>query len=73
MIRKTLSTALAVAVISGSAMFASTAQSSAGGYYGGGYYGGGYSNYYYQPVCHWKKIKVWGYYGYHWKKVRVCH
>ncbi len=70
---KTLNTALAVAVLAGSAMFASASASQAG-YYGGGYGGGyGYNNHYYQPACFYKKIKVWGYYGYHWKTVKVCH
>ena len=70
MIRKTLTAAFAVAVIGTSAMIATPSASQAGGYYGGGYY---------QPVfnygyhCYWKKIKVWGPYGYFWKKVRVCH
>ncbi len=70
---KTLNTALAIAVLAGSAMFASASASQAG-YYGGGYGGGyGYNNHYYQPSCFYKKIKVWGYYGYHWKTVKVCH
>ncbi len=54
-------------------MFASASASQAG-YYGGGYGGGyGYNNHYYQPACFYKKIKVWGYYGYHWKTIKVCH
>ncbi len=65
--KKTLSTAVAVAVLSGSAMFATSSASQAHGYK---HYG--YSNYYYQPYCFYKKIKVWGYYGYHWKRIKVC-
>ena len=67
MIRKTLATALTVAVIGTSAIAASTTNSQAGYY--GGYYGGGYGYHH----CYWKKIKVRGYYGYFWKKIKVCH
>ena len=74
MIRKTLTAALTFAVLSGSALVASTASSEAG-YYGGGYgggyggyYGGGYGGYH----CYTRKIRVYGYYGYHWKRIRVC-
>ncbi len=65
--KKTLSTAIAVAVLAGSAMLATSSVSQAHGYK---HYG--YSNYYYQPHCFYKKIKVWGYYGYHWKRIKVC-
>ena len=74
MIRKTVTTALTVAVLAGSAMFASTAASNAGGYYGGGYYGGGHGyGYGYAKHCFYKKVKVHGYYGWHWKRIKVCH
>jgi len=66
MFAKTLTAAIAVATISGSALFASSAPSQAG-YYGYGYQGG-----YHQPKCYYKKIKVWDYYGWHWEKVQVC-
>jgi hypothetical protein len=68
--KKTLATALTVAVLAGSAFATSTTQSQAGYY--GGHYGGGYG-YVYTPKCFWKKVKVHGYYGWHWKKIRVCH
>ncbi len=68
--KKTLATALTVAVLAGSAFATSTTQSQAGYY--GGHYGGGYG-YVYAPKCFWKKVKVHGYYGWHWKKIRVCH
>ncbi|MGI9401255.1 MAG: hypothetical protein ACR2O0_08385 [Rhizobiaceae bacterium] len=72
MIRKTITAALAVAVIGTSAMVASTSNSQAGGYYGG--HGGHYGHVYYpRHHCYWKKIKVWGHYGYFWKKIKVCH
>ena len=69
MIRKTLAAALTVATLTGSALFATTTASQAG-YYGGGYggyYGGGYVQH-----CFYKKVKVRGYYGWHWKRIRVC-
>ena len=69
--KKTLATALTVAVLAGSATFATTNASQAG-YYGGHYGGYGYG-YKFRRHCFYKKIKVWGYYGYHWKKIRVCH
>ena len=69
MIRKTITAALAVAVISTSAMMVTATNSQAGGYYNGG----GYGHVYYPHHCYWKKIKVWGYYGYFWKKIKVCH
>jgi hypothetical protein len=68
MIRKTLSTAIAVAVISGSAIFASSAPSNATYY---GFYGG-YNNYYYEPVCFYTWKKVWTYYGLKKIRVQVC-
>ena len=66
--KKTIASALTVAVLAGSAMFASTSASQAG-YYGGHY---GYNNYYGGYHCFYKKVKVWGYYGYHWKRIKVC-
>jgi len=84
MIRKTVSAALTAAVIAGSALIATTGASFAGGYggygYGGGYgYNHGYNHRqtyrtgYYQPRCFYKKVKVHGYYGWHWERVRVCN
>jgi hypothetical protein len=68
MIRKTLSTALAVAVISGSAIFASSAPSNATYY---GYYNDyGYS--YYEPVCFYTWKRIWTYYGFRKIKVQIC-
>ena len=70
MIRKTVATALALATISGSALVATTGASQAG------YYGsyGGYRTYYdYQPSCYFKRVRVQSYYGWTWKKVRVCY
>jgi hypothetical protein len=79
-IRSTVSAALAVAVISASALFATTGSSMAGGYgYGYGYgngYGNGYGHGYqlvYQPRCHWTKVKVWTHYGWQWQKIKVCN
>ena len=87
--RKTVSSAIAAAIIATTAIAAIPASASAAGlsrlapiestatqttkvcYYGGGHYGGGYYNHY-RPHCWWTKRKVWGYYGWHWKKVRVC-
>ena len=69
--RKTLSAAIAVAVIGASAMAMTTTNSQAGYY--GGYHGGyhGY-NYGYKHHCFYKKVKVWGHYGYFWKRIKVC-
>lgn len=67
-VRTTLAAALTVAVLASSAMFASTTPSLAGGYYGG-HYGG----YVHQVHCYYKKVKVWTYYGWRWKHVKVCH
>ena len=50
-----------------------SAQSASAGYYGYSGYNHGYVQHYYQPACFIKKVKVWGHYGYHWKKIRVCH
>ena len=71
--KKTIAAALTVAVLATSATFATTNASQAG-YYGGYHKGYGYGyGYKFRKHCYWKKIKVWGYYGYHWKKIRVCH
>ena len=69
MFRKTLTAAIAVATISGAALFSTASASQAGYYGGGGYYGG----YHYAPSCYTKKVKVWGYYGWTWQRVRVCN
>lgn len=67
-IRTTFAAALTVAVLAGSAMFATTNISQAGGYYGG------YYNHHYTPVhCYYKKVKVWTHYGWRWKRIKVCH
>jgi hypothetical protein len=70
-IRSTVSAAIAVAVISASALFATTGSSMAGGYgYG---YGNGYGyQLVYQPRCYWTKVKVWTHYGWQWQKIKVC-
>jgi hypothetical protein len=72
-IRSTISAAIAVSVISASALFATTGSSMAGGYgYG---YGNGYGYGYqlvYQPRCYWTKVKVWTHYGWQWQKIKVC-
>ncbi|MEZ5873134.1 MAG: hypothetical protein R3D32_15085 [Nitratireductor sp.] len=82
MIRKSLSTAVAVAVLAGSAMLGATSASQAGGYGYNGHYNGyhaqtyysGYNNYYYEPQCYTKKVKFWDYYGnLRVKRVRVCN
>lgn len=70
MFRKSLAAALTVATISGSALVAGTSVSQAG-YYGG--YSGYRGHYDYQPTCYYKRVRVHGYYGWTWKKVRVCH
>lgn len=65
--KNTLAAVLTIAVLAASATLATTTPSRAG-YYGGQYgYGHGYRH-----KCFYKRIKVWGYYGYHWKRVRVC-
>ena len=43
-----------------------TSQATQVGYYGG--YGYGYKHH-----CFWKKKRFWGYYGYYWKRVRICY
>ncbi len=86
--RKTLTAAIAVAVLatSGLAVAPTSAsaagmtriapiESSAGQATQVGYHGGGYygGGYNYRPHCFWVKRKVWGYYGHwHWKRFRVC-
>ncbi len=70
MIRKTLAATLTAAVLAGSALVATSAPASAHGY-GHRHH---YNNYYYQPYCFYKKVKVWDYYGgYFWKRIRVCN
>ena len=68
--KKTLATALTIAVLATSTIATSTTNSQAGYY--GGRCGGGHG-YVYAPKCYWQSIKVHGYYGWHWKKIRVCH
>ena len=70
MIRKTLTAALTVAVLGTSAIVASTSASQAGYGYGYGHNWG--HNYGYGYKCHYKRIKVWGHYGYYWKTIKVC-
>lgn len=70
-IRTTFTAALTVAVLAGSAMFATTNTSQAGGYYGG--YGGYYKHHYTPVHCYYKKVKVWTHYGWRWKRIKVCH
>lgn len=65
--KNTVAAALTIAVLAASAILATSAPSQAG------YYGGHYGhNHGYRHNCFYKRIKVWGYYGYHWKRVRVC-
>lgn len=81
MIRKSMTAALALSVLAGSALVATTAPSLAGGKHFHGHhkhhkihrhvYGYGYG--YHPGGCFIKKVKVHGYYGWHWKKVRVCY
>ncbi len=84
MISKTIAGAVTAAIIAGSALVATTGASFAGGYgYNGGYGGYGYNHGYnhrksyhtgyYQPRCFYKKVKYHDYYGWHWKRVRVCN
>jgi hypothetical protein len=68
-IRKTFAATLTAAILSSAALMGSV-QTASAGYYG---YNSGYSQYHYTPTCFYKKVKVWGYYGYQWKRVRVCH
>jgi hypothetical protein len=82
MIRKTITTALTVAVLGASAMMATTVSSEAGFHGGKGHHnkhhnrhrhlGHGYGHDFGYGYCYWKKIKVWDYYGFHWEKVRIC-
>ena len=72
MFRKTLTAALAIAAISGSALL-STASASQAGYHGGYGYGHGYGYGYRGGYhCFTRKVKVHGYYGWHWKRIKVC-
>ncbi len=83
MFSKSAAAAVAIAVLSGSALVSTTATSQAGGYgYNNhhGYNNHGYNNYgykysynHYQPRCFWTKVKVHGYNGWHWEKVKVCN
>lgn len=78
MIRKTLSAALALSVLAGSALVATSTPSLAGGKHFHGYkhhkiYRPAYGHGYYPGHCFYKKIKVHGHYGWHWKKIRVCY
>ncbi len=84
MFRKSAVAAIAIAVLSTSALVTTTASSQAGGYghkqhhgYNNhGYNGYGHGNYgytYYKPHCFWTKVKVHGYNGWHWEKVKVCN
>lgn len=78
--RKAFATALTVAVLGTSAL-AATSSASQAGHYGYRYHGPVYSHGYYKPAhgyyygyrkCWYKKVKVWGHYGYRWKKIKVC-
>jgi len=78
MFRKTLTAAIAVATISGAALFSTTTASQAGYGYHGGYYNSGYSygykHYHHAPKPYYfKKVKVWTHYGYVWKKIKVYY
>ncbi|MCG6858466.1 MAG: hypothetical protein LJE67_10410 [Salaquimonas sp.] len=83
-IRKTLSTAIAIAVLSTSGAAAVSTSASAAGMTRLApiestanqatqvhYYGGGYG-YGYFPHCWWVKRRLWGYYGWRWHRVRIC-
>jgi len=76
MIRKTLSAALAVAVLSTAALTATAAPSLAGhkhhGHHGHHFKHKFKYKYVYNDYCFWKKVKVYGHYGWHWEKVWVC-
>ena len=87
MFANTLRAGLALALIAGTALAAGSAPAMAGGkhfkkhghhfkghHYKGHYYKGHhyYGHGYYPAHCFTKKVKVHGYYGWHWKKVRVC-
>ena len=41
--------------------------------YHGYFYGGHGYGYGYKRHCFWKKKRFWGYYGYYWKRVKVCY
>lgn len=74
MFRKTLTAAVAVAVMSGAALFSTASASQAGyGYHGGYGHHGGYHYHFKHKPYYIKKIKVWTYHGYVWKKVRVYY
>ena len=80
---KTSALALAGAILASTAAFSTanaapmirvapveTSQATQVGYYGGYYGGYGYG---YKHHCFWKKKRFWGYYGYYWKRVRICY
>lgn len=81
MFRKSAAAAIAIAVLSGSALVSTTVSSQAGNKHHQRHHNNhnNHNNYnynydysYYQPHCFWKKVKVWDYHGYHWEKVQVC-
>ena len=78
--RKVFATALTVAVL-GTSAFAATTSASQAGYHGYRYHAPVYHHGHYKRAhgyhygyrkCWWKKVKVWGHYGYRWKKIKVC-
>ena len=66
-VRKSALAAVAFAVVSASALVAPVTSAQASGY---GYYSPSHGYYY---SCRWVKYRVWTYYGWQWKKRRVCN
>ena len=73
MIRKSVLSALAFAVMSTGAFFGQVAPAGAGGY--GGYYSSGNGYYHAQPTCYYEYYWVYDPYLYRYvqKKRRVCY
>jgi hypothetical protein len=61
--------AVGAGVIGGLAAGAIIGSAFARPYYGYGYYGGPV---YYGPRCWWQRQRVYGPYGWGWRRVRVC-
>lgn len=63
--------AIAAGVIGGLALGAIIGSQSRGYSYGPSYYAPG--PVYYRPSCYWHRERVWDGWGWHTRRVRVCH
>jgi hypothetical protein len=64
--------AVAAGVIGGLAAGAIIGSAVSGPHYYGGPYAYAPGPAYYGPGCYWRSQRVWGPYGWHWRRVRVC-